>query len=270
MTPRQLEPALRGEAIDLEELVERAALQTRVDRKYLVPLDTLDGVISRLEGRLRVLDIDGRRGFGYRSVYFDTPELDAFFGAAHARRRRFKIRSRHYVDSDECYLEVKTRGARSATVKERIEYSPDDAEVITGEGRAYVDETLDAAGIHGVDSGRLVPTLVTEYTRATFYVPESESRMTVDVDLRWERGDAVMARPGLVIVETKSGPRASAPDRVLWASGCRPARISKYATGLAALDPDLPSNKWNRVIRRHFPAGRHDARTTPTPLRRSA
>jgi hypothetical protein len=28
--------------------------------------------------------------------------------------------------------------------------------------------------------------------------------------------------------------------------------MSKYATGLAALRPDLPANRWSAVLRRHF------------------
>ena len=41
-------------------------------------------------------------------------------------------------------------------------------------------------------------------------------------------------------------------DRLLWQRGTRPARISKYATGLAALRPDLPDVPWRRTLRRHF------------------
>jgi hypothetical protein len=56
----------------------------------------------------------------------------------------------------------------------------------------------------------------------------------------------------MAIVETKSGHHASAVDRLLWAHGHRPATISKYATGLAAMRPDLAANKWGRVLTRDF------------------
>lgn len=51
-------------------------------------------------------------------------------------------------------------------------------------------------------------------------------------------------------------------DRVLWSRGHRPVSISKDATGLAALRPDLPANRWQRTLRSHFvgaaaPEGRH-------------
>ena len=64
-------------------------------------------------------------------------------------------------------------------------------------------------------------------------------------------GDAV-GLPGLVIVETKSPGTATFFDRALWASGCRPVSISKYCVGLAALKPELPSNKWRRTLDRYF------------------
>jgi hypothetical protein len=47
--------------IGLDELMELAELQTRVDRKYFVPADVFRGVIAELAGELRVLDIDGKR-----------------------------------------------------------------------------------------------------------------------------------------------------------------------------------------------------------------
>ena len=95
----------------LEELNTAAGLLTRVDRKYLVGATTAQDVIDVLAERARVLDIDGRRSFSYASTYFDTPALDSYHRAARKRRRRFKIRTRSYLDSELTFLEVKTRGA---------------------------------------------------------------------------------------------------------------------------------------------------------------
>ena len=61
-----------------------------------------------------------------------------------------------------------------------------------------------------------------------------------------------IARPGMAMIETKSGSRASEVDRVLWTQGHRPARVSKFATGMAALSPDLVANRWGRVLHREF------------------
>jgi len=245
-------------AIDLAELTERAGLLTRIDRKYVLPRGELDAVLADLDPAVRVLDIDGIRSSAYESVYFDTPQLTSFLMAAHPRRRRFKIRTRTYVDSAQSYLEVKTRGGRGVTVKDRLPYPIDDRATLTIEGRRYTDTVLGEADITGADGRELRPTLTTRYRRTTLFLPESSSRATIDTGLSWasvRRADAPqlrLDRPGLAIVETKSGSRASAVDRLLWAHGHRPATISKYATGMAALHGDLPANKWAPVLRRYF------------------
>jgi len=247
------------DSIGLDELNEAAALQTRVDRKYVLAQSDADLVLDSLSSALatgvapRVLEIDGTRGSSYLSVYFDTPDLLSYRMAAHARRRRFKLRTRSYVDSEQSFLEMKTRGARSTTVKERLEYDFASSDVLTRDGRDYADAALDALGLTEPGRLQLEPTLVTRYVRTTLFLGGSSSRATIDTDLRWETADgAALDRPGLVIMETKSGSRTSEVDRVLWAHGHRPATISKFGTGLAALRPDLPSNKWARVLRRHF------------------
>ena len=35
----------------------------------------------------------------------------------------------------------------------------------------------------------------------------------------------------------------------LWDAGITPAKISKFATGMAALNPQLASNKWEETIK---------------------
>jgi len=238
--------------ITLAELVERAALQTRIDRKYLVPLATAEQVVAGLAGQARVLEIGGRRDFGYTSLYFDTPDLASYHLSARGRRRRFKVRRRSYLDTGQSFLEVKTRGGRGTTVKER---TPDDdgpGRGLDPAARRFVDAVLARAGIAPV-AGQLHPVLATHYQRTTVHLAGSESRLTVDTDLTWSlpRGPG-LDLPGLAIVETKSSSTPSAADRWLWRHGHRPARVSKYGTGLAALHEHLPANTWHPVLRRHF------------------
>jgi hypothetical protein len=49
--------------------------------------------------------------------------------------------------------------------------------------------------------------------------------------------------------------RPCAADRALWRDGHRPTKVSTFGTELAALGPDLPSNRWHRVLRRHLASG---------------
>ncbi|MBD7993971.1 polyphosphate polymerase domain-containing protein [Arthrobacter sp. Sa2CUA1] len=238
--------------ISLEELNASAALQTRVDRKYLVDSVTAERILSSLPARALVLEMAGLRSFTYDSVYFDTPARESYLLAAHGRRRRYKIRTRTYLESALSFLEVKTEGARSATVKDRIPYCPADRDRLTAEGLEYISETLGAFGTLP-DLTLLGPVLETGYARTTLYLPGSASRATIDTDVTWRLpGTRGWTLDRKVIVETKSGSTAGALDRHLWAHGVRPCRISKFATGLAALHPGLPSNRWHRTLTSGF------------------
>ena len=237
--------------IGLDEQVERAELLTRVDRKYVVPLPDVATLVRTLPPGAQVLEIGTRRLFEYESVYFDTPDLLAYHLAARRRRRRFKVRTRTYVDSALCWVEVKTRGSRGTTVKERVPHLLDERASLDG-ALPFVTATLASRGIPGAQALELEPTLVTRYHRATVLLPDSDSRLTIDVDLTWHDGRRPLEMCGLAVVETKTGSTASAADRLLWSAGHRPLRISKYATGLAALQPELPATRWRRTLRRHL------------------
>lgn len=243
----------RFAAISLEQLISEAALQTRVDRKYVVSSDAAARVVGALDTGTRILDTNGIRDFRYETVYFDTPDLLSFRLAAQPRRRRFKIRSRTYVESRTAFLELKTRGARSATVKDRIGYRVSDRHLLTDEARGYAAEGLDAIGIDAARADDLSMRLTTRYRRATFVSSDGSARSTIDTALEWrDVSGRALATPDLTIIETKSGSAASDFDRALWHAGHRPVSISKYATGLAALHPDLPRNRWSRLLRGAF------------------
>ncbi len=270
VSPRALAPGLALRPISLDELNAAASLQRRVDRKYALRRDELGDVLAGLDRDARVLEIAGERRSRYESVYFDTPDLTSYLLAARGRRRRFKVRTRSYVDVGTSFLEVKTRAGRSVTVKDRISYDGADATELTEEGAAYAASVFADVGIDA--PGRpLGPVLTTAYRRTTLLLADGASRATIDVDLAWiDHGDHAhfgrrLELPELVIVETKSVGGAGELDRLLWANGHRPASISKFGTGLAALRPGLPRNKWSRVLRRHF--DHVPARPTRAPSR---
>jgi len=258
-------PLGRFDPVTLDGLVAEASLLTRVDRKYVVPRDGLDAVIAALDPGTRVLEIDGARAFAYESVYFDTPDLLSFRMAAQPRRRRFKLRTRSYLDTGTSYLEIKTRGARGTTVKDRGEYDPQHRDRLTDDARDDVADAFTTIGVAAERAGDLDATLMTRYRRATLLAPDGAGRATIDTALEWIEPDGGgFALPAVAIVETKSGSRPSGVDRALWRAGHRPATVSKYATGLAALHPDLPRNRWSRLLRGPFDDAHRAAPQTPS------
>lgn len=237
--------------VGLAELNEAAALMTRTDRKYVVPAADLDPLLAGCAAT--VLTIAGRRAMEYESTYFDTPERVSYRGAARGLRRRFKVRTRTYLDSGERWLEVKTRGTRELTVKRRIPYLVENQQTLTSEARSFIRAELVSGGVHAVDVDRLQESLTTYYLRSTLLLATERARVTVDQGLRWRSRHGGASAGPVVVIETKTGGGApSSMDRTLWSAGYRPVRLSKYATGMRILDQHLPGNRWHRVLTREL------------------
>lgn len=261
--------------VSLEHLNAQAALQTRVDRKYVVhgrQLETLLRALLDGPAHPRVLEISGTRSMRYRSLYFDTPDRVSYLQSTLRRRRRFKLRTRHYADTAQTYVEIKRSGARGETVKERTSHPCGVLDHFRGTADDAVADALASTGVDPARLGELTPALGTAYRRTTVLLPAAEpgeppSRLTIDTDLQWSEAAVsaeTLTTPGIAVVETKSSSGAGQADRLLWSLGVRPARLSKYCTGLAALCPELPATPWRRTLRRHFSSGIHHGERLPS------
>ena len=245
--------------IGLDELVDRAALMTRVDRKYVVPVDRLEPVLAGLVPHARALEIAGRRDFGYASTYYDDAALTSF----HLAAQRPPTPLQGAVPDVRRLGPVVRRGEDPGRARHDREGAPGaDGERSSVEPLPAEAETFVAAALTGFDlrPELLSPVLHTAYRRSTLYLPVSGARITVDTGLTWSLADGrELALHGAAVLETKSGAGASFADRHLWSQGIRPTRISKYGTGLCALDPSVRGNRWHRVAAppRHDPLRPH-------------
>ncbi len=162
------------------------------------------------------------------------------------------MRTRHYLDTGTSAVEVKLRSSSGVTSKCRQWL---DVDVARGACPLPAEVAAFVAGFDriGDTAHRLAEVLTTSYERVTLVTAGAR----VTVDLRVAAADVHgrhMDYGDLLIVETKSTGGAGSVDRALWASGARPARISKYCTSLAALRSELPSNRWSRSLRRYLPS----------------
>lgn len=230
---------------ELIELQGAAALLSRRERKYLVPLSIATALATEINGGARALQINNSRSFKYASVYFDTPSETSFFTAAHRRRHAFKVRTRTYIDSNNCVLEVKRRGTRNTTAKSQLEYSVTLGSELSHEALDFVSQTLGS----DVRESMLRPTITTYYDRSTFLMP-SDARLTIDTNfLATTPAGQQLTLDGIAIIETKSRSAPTSADRALWRMGFRPVRLSKFGTSLVAMDPSRPSNRWTRALK---------------------
>jgi hypothetical protein len=252
-----MQPCSFAEAFDpiaLEELQVAAALQDRTDVKYVVPRAVLGGLVEALAGSHRVLEIDARRAFAYDTTYFDTEELRAYRDHLQRRRRRYKCRSREYVDCGLCTFEVKLKGTRGRTVKHRMDYDRRHLGELSQPALAFLRACLERSYGRAPD-GVLRPALLVAYTRVTLAAPGRGERLTLDFDLAFRGPDGAGGRlsPGSVVVESKSEHGGAAADRALRALGARPAaNCSKYCLGVALTRERVRANPLLPLLGRHF------------------
>lgn len=240
--------------VGLAEVVEEAARLTRVDRKYLVGRDVADAFLLGLPDTFRLLSVDGRRATTYSSIYFDTAGLDACRDHVQRRRRRWKVRSRVYVEDGLCRIEVKTKDGRGVTMKSVSESCPTRHGRFDGPERAFVAETLTELGL-AVDASALAPSMAVGYRRVTLADTEQGLRVTLDWGVECRLADArVRLDEGYVLVETKGVARPSDADRLLVALGARPRPFSKYASAVSLLRDDIPDNDVRRLRGRELHA----------------
>ena len=251
-------------AVDLDEVLARSPLQLRLDRKCLVPASLLPRLLEAMADAYAALEIDGLRTFRYTSTYFDTPELHTYRQHLQDRRRRFKIRTRTYLDSGECTFEVKLSGTREATDRRRMPYDPANRTELTPSATDFLWQTLLSAHRMNPPSP-LTPTATTSYNRTTLVQRHGTGRVTLDTALVCTaEATSIEGNQAWALLESKSTNPDAPADRLLRHLGLRPAKFSKYCLAIAALYPGTRSNPWRRTLRHCFTPTR-----PPTPERDS-
>ncbi|GAA3134447.1 VTC domain-containing protein [Planomonospora alba] len=246
-------------------LADVPALMSRVDRKYVVPVSVMARLAAELGDDVAVLRIGTRRQFRYSSTYFDTGDLLTFRQHRQGRRRRFKIRTRTYLDGGGRWLEVKLSGAGRGTDKHRMPYGSGPGDALTGEALDFVSGTL-RDGLRLPLPDGLEPVLTTDYRRVTLVDRRGAARVTCDTGLVCRDGTGTArARGDHVLLESKSCGGGSGVDAVLRGLGVRPVGVSKYCLGVARLR-GAPANPWHAVLRRLF----EDRPAAPAPGRAAA
>ncbi len=181
------------EPVSLAEM-DSVALFERRDTKFVLSETRLAAFLEALAGRYRVLEIDDTRVHGYRTVYFDTPGLGLFYDHHNARARRFKVRSRMYVDSHASYFEIKAKDGRENTVKSRTRTQ----RMVTAV--SPVESTF--IETHApYPLGELAPRLLNSFSRITLVDLERGERLTLDLGLTFAANGEVAGLPGLVVAE---------------------------------------------------------------------
>lgn len=250
----QLEQQFEG--ISLQQLNESSMMLTRKCNKYIVSGGVLQDFMAEIKDRFYVLDIEGKRKFLYKTQYFDTPNYSTYFDHHNKRRKRLKVRVRHYVDAALFFLEIKLKIERGITKKLRIPYAEDNFKLITSDGKQFLDNAIEKVHQHESDI-QFVPSIKVNYERMTLVAKEGEERMTIDSNIHFKDDeDEYWIDKDLFIVETKSAKGNGVSDKILRRGHHHPSRFcSKYCIGLIGLNKVQKKNNFLPVLRKlnmHF------------------
>jgi hypothetical protein len=237
--------------ISLAALNSKAEMLERLDNKYVVNAAVLHRAAAELAKHFDILEIDGRRTFTYETCYFDDADRQSYFDHHQGRRRRAKVRTRKYVEAGLCFVEVKLKDKRGATIKKRLPYDPGKFGALDQTALAYV---------HGAyfDQYRqdfpykLSRVIDMRYVRMTLVAKEGGERMTIDGELRFfAPGSSHAVADDHFILETKSANGNGIADRILRALHQHPTKhCSKYCTGIAILNQGTKHNKFLPALRK--------------------
>lgn len=225
------EAADRFDVADPRDL-ERASLQRRYDRKFILRADRAASVLATVGDDYRVVLAGDERFARYDTMYFDTPSLRCYHDHRRGRRPRYKVRIRNYLDRALSMLEYKEKTGRGDTRKLRWR-------------RPCLDATLSAADEARLREGApglfaeeaLVPQARTVFYRLMIISKHSVERATLDFQLVFERGDARATLDALTVAEVKDCGRGAASPLVSALRGAQ-ARVlpfSKYCVAIALL-----------------------------------
>ena len=224
--------------ISLEEM-DSVALLNRADTKYIFGAHQLDGVLEKLTQHYRILEIKGKRTNSYRTLYFDTPNYKLFRLHQNGKGNRYKVRIRKYLDSGLCYLELKFKTNKRKTIKSRLKIE-DFETTLSKTSREHLEKNSP------LDIDELEPKMYNQFTRLTFVHKQDPERLTIDIDLKYNKEGRDSELSNLVIAELKQEKATAQSDfvRTMKKFHIRTMRISKYCIGTILLNDDMKYNNF--------------------------
>jgi len=229
--------------------LDNASLMSRIDTKYIVSADQVKILLRELCSEYTALENNGQDLFDYFSLYFDTDQFDLYHMHHNARKNRYKVRMRSYLDSGASFLEVKHKSNKGRTNKSRIPIDSICSE-LTADQISFIHEQ----GFRNAECLR--PTQISSYQRIALANEELGERVTIDTRLTFKSRYLTQKEVSLgdmCIVEVKQHRRdlTSPCHRVLKSQLLRPISFSKYCIGMGLTNTEfLKVNKFKHCLRK--------------------
>ena len=224
-------------------------LMNRIDTKYVTDILLFREILedAQRQGYL-VFESDGERIQAYDSIYFDTSDLRMFREHRRGKLVRQKIRTRVYLGSGLCFLEVKKKNNHSRTRKKRVGVPPDDFQ----DFREDPEACLWLASHSCYQSGEIFPSVETMFNRITLVNKNLTEKLTIDISVTFKnlRTSSEASLGTAAIIEIKQDGRLGSKMKdILLKHRVKPMRVSKYCLGVALTDPKVLPGRFKSKIR---------------------
>lgn len=222
--------------------IKTVKLLNRVDTKFVFEVSKVEALLKKLKNDYDVLKINNEVAVAYESQYFDTNELLSFSEHQRGKGNRFKIRMRKYISSKLSFLEVKMK-IKGRTVKERIKIN-DLNKTLSEPQKDFVQKHLNDITLD------LKPSLSVYYRRITLVNKDKSERITLDINLTYNRETENMVLGDIIIAELKQKKLSRTSLFYLTAKKLqiRNVRVSKYCTGIIMTRKGLKYNRFKEKL----------------------
>lgn len=232
--------------ISLEEM-DQVRLMRRTDTKFVFNLDYLPKLLKKAREQYYMVEIMNEREQIYNTTYFDTEDYKMYQIHHNGKLNRHKVRIRHYVYTEQEFLEVKRKNNKGETIKKRIEHLDDEHQI-------KFDDSLDFVNRYTpYDSKLLIPTLGNNFIRLTMVNKDFSERITLDYKLKFTdlQHNLKTKTEGICIAEVKKGRdnKTSPFIKLLREHKINSMGFSKYCMGIALLNPQVKNNNFKQRIR---------------------
>ncbi len=179
--------------ISLDEIAD-CAFTDRVDTKFVFPVYKLVDVLALVKDDYAVLSIDGKQLLPYSTLYFDTLDCQLQRWHENGKANRFKLRQRHYEQTQQAFLELKYKTNQGKTVKHRIDNNVEDSQ------KADFFNSISGFKLDNMQAHSY-----NRFSRITLVCHEYSVRITIDINMHFSADNQHWnALDGICVAELKT------------------------------------------------------------------
>lgn len=222
--------------------LQKVSLLRRFDTKYFFHFSRLEDVLNDMQKNYKILKIKNNIKHQYSTYYYDDKNKSSYIKHHNGKKHREKLRFRNYVESGECYLEIKTKNNKGQTNKKRIKTKKQTK--LTDSQKQFILNNSD------FDPEKMFLENTNSFARYTFTDQKLSHRITIDTDFLFNYKEEKINMPKLVILELKEskGEPVALIKNILKKHNIKKNRISKYCLTTLMLNNKIKANNFKKLI----------------------